>query len=241
MSMFLSGVWYYLNLAWVKFLLFFITTREITGLENVPKRGAVIVVSNHLNNADPPILTASIPRRLFWLTKIEWFSTPVVGRMFSMAKMIPVRRFEADLKALRMCEKITKQGHALGMFPEGHRSDTGGLITAEPGTALIALRTGAPVLPVAIWGTEKVKLPRDLIGRTHAHIRIGKPFRLARKEKVTREEIAGATDTIMKAIAALLPEKYRGVYGEPGASRLGATPQDPDPQPLSRGRESGDK
>lgn len=223
MKMFLSGIWYYLNLAWVRLLLFFITTREITGRENVPKRGALIVVCNHLNNADPPILTASIPRRLFWLTKIEWFETPIIGRMFRMACMIPVRRFEADLKALRTCEKITKQGHALGMFPEGHRSDTGALIAAEPGSALIALRTGAPVLPVAIWGTEKVKLPRDIIGRTHAHLRIGKPFTLARKEKVSREDVLEATDTIMKAIAALLPEKYRGVYSEGAPSPRAVT------------------
>jgi 1-acyl-sn-glycerol-3-phosphate acyltransferase len=100
------------------------------------------------------------------------------------------------------------------MFPEGTRSRVGHLQVAEPGTALIALRTGAPIQPVAIWGTEKVRLPRDIIGRTHAHISFGKPFSLPRKEKATREDIAEATTTIMKAIAALLPEQYRGAYGE---------------------------
>ena len=73
---------------------------------------------------------------------------------------------------------------------------------------------------MAIWGTENVKLPRDMIGRTHAHVRFGKPFSLPRKEKMSREDVAQATTTIMKAIAAILPEKYRGVYAEP--SRPGA-------------------
>src|SRR6266540_5456508 len=123
--MFLSGIFYYLNLAWVKTLLFFIASVEMIDRENTPKRGPVIIVCNHLNNADSPILTASIPRRIFWLTKAEWFGSPFVGWMFKAAAMIPVRRAEADLKALRTCEKITKQGHALGMFPEGHRSKTG--------------------------------------------------------------------------------------------------------------------
>ena len=214
MRMFLSGVFYYLNLAWVRTLLFFITSVEIIDKRNVPKRGPVIIVCNHLNNADSPILTGSIPRRIFWLTKAEWFGSPLVGWMFKAAAMIPVRRAEADLKALRTCERITKQGHALGMFPEGHRSKTGGLQPAEPGTALIALRTGAPILPVAIWGTEGVKLPRDIFGRTRAHIRFGKPFSLAHKDKVSREDLAEATTTIMKAIAAILPEQYRGVYAD---------------------------
>jgi 1-acyl-sn-glycerol-3-phosphate acyltransferase len=228
---FWSGVFYYLNLAWVKFLLLLVTSREIIDKENTPKKGAVIIVCNHLNNADSPILTAAIPRRIYWLTKIEWFSAPIAGPMFRMAGMIPVRRFEADLHALRECEKALKAGRALGMFPEGTRSKTGGLQQGEPGSALIALRTGAPILPVAIWGTEKVRLPRDIIGRTHAHIRFGKPFRLARKEKVTREEVAEATTTIMKAIAALLPEQYRGAYADDAES-----PHPPAPSPASRAR-----
>jgi 1-acyl-sn-glycerol-3-phosphate acyltransferase len=211
---FFKGIFYYLNLAWVKFLLFFVTSVEVIDRKNTPKRGPVIIVCNHLNNADPPILTATIPRRIYWLTKKEWFDTPVIGGMFRMAGMIPVRRFEADLKALRMCERALKKGWALGMFPEGTRSKSGALRPGEPGSALLALRTGAPILPVAIWGTENVKLPRDIIGRTRAHVRFGTPYTLEKKHRITREDVARATETIMRSIAALLPEKYRGVYGE---------------------------
>jgi 1-acyl-sn-glycerol-3-phosphate acyltransferase len=211
---FFKGLFYYLNLLWVKFLLFFVTSVKVIDKKNTPKRGPIIIVCNHLNNADPPILTATIPRRIYWLTKMEWFSTPVVGGMFRMAGMIPVRRFEADLKALRMCEKALKRGWALGMFPEGTRSKTGALRPGEPGSALLALRTGAPILPVAIWGTENVKLPKDILGRTKATVRFGVPYSLQKKDRITRQDVAEATTTIMRSIGDLLPEKYRGVYAE---------------------------
>ena len=91
--------------------------------------------------------------------------------MFKAGGMIPVRREAADLHALREAQEALKQGRALGMFPEGHRSRTGGLQTGEPGSALIALRSGAPILPIAIWGTENVKLPRDMfLRKTQAHV-----------------------------------------------------------------------
>src|SRR5439155_974325 len=82
----------------------------------------------------------------------------------------------------------------------------------EPGTALIALRSGAPVLPVAIWGTEHVKLPRDLFRRTKAHVRFGESYRLPNPGRITREAIAAGTDEIMHRIAELLPAEYRGEY-----------------------------
>jgi 1-acyl-sn-glycerol-3-phosphate acyltransferase len=227
MARFLRSLFYQANLLWVRTLLFLVTTRDVKGKENVPRRGPLILASNHLNNADSPILTGTFPREIAWLTKAEWFRTPVIGRMFRMAGMIPVRRFEADLGALRKAQEVLKQGRVLGMFPEGTRSRVGYLQPAEPGTALIALRTGAPIQPVAIWGTENVKLPRDIIGRTHAHVRFGKPFSLPKPARIDREEIERATAAIMESIAALLPEQYRGEYQtqkEDEAARSGREP-----------------
>jgi 1-acyl-sn-glycerol-3-phosphate acyltransferase len=178
----------------------------------------LILASNHLNNADPPLLTAVTPRQISWLTKAEWFKTPVIGWMFKTGGMIPVRRFEADLGALREAQELLKAGGCLGMFPEGTRSRTAQLQSGEPGSALIALRTGSPVQPVALWGTEKVRLPRDLLARTRVHVRFGKPFTLERPKRITREDVEVGTERIMRGIAALLPEKYRGVYGEAEAS-----------------------
>jgi 1-acyl-sn-glycerol-3-phosphate acyltransferase len=210
---FLRRLFYTLNVTWVRVLLFFITSRDVKGRDNVPKDGPLILVSNHMNNADPPVLTGAFPRQIAWLTKAEWFKTPVVGMMFRMGGMIPVRRSEADLQALRRARYALKNGRVLGMFPEGTRSKVGYMQPGEPGTALIALRTGALIQPAALWGTERVRLPRDIFARTHTHVRFGKPFRLEMPERITREEIDKATAAIMESIAALLPEQYRGQYG----------------------------
>lgn len=212
MTRILVRIFYYANLAWVKLLLLVVTSRDIQGRENVPRKGPLIVASNHLSNGDPPILTAAVPRQIAWMAKAEWFKTPMIGRLFLMAGMIPVRRFEADLGALRRAQVVLKHGGALAMFPEGTRGGDKGLRAGEPGTALIALRTGVPIVPMAIWGTEHVKLPRDMFGRTRAHVRFGKPFILEAGPRITRDDVQQGTKTIMREIAALLPQRYRGVY-----------------------------
>jgi 1-acyl-sn-glycerol-3-phosphate acyltransferase len=133
--------------------------------------------------------------------------------MMRMGGMIPVRRFEADLGALRRAQDLLRSGGCLGMFPEGTRSHGAGLGAGEPGSALIALRSGAPIVPIAIWGTEHVKLPRDLFfKRTRVHIRFGEPFHLPTVRKATREDIESGTRRIMRAIAEMLPPEFRGVY-----------------------------
>ncbi len=208
----LVRIFYYLNFAWVSVLLLLITSRDIRGRENVPRKGGLIVASNHLSNGDPPILTVAVPRQIAWLTKAEWFKTPIIGPFFRLAGMIPVRRFEADLQALRHAQYVLRDGGVLAMFPEGTRGGDKGLRTGEPGTALIALRTGTPIVPIAIWGTEHVKLPRDFFRRTRAHVRFGKPFTLEASGRIRRDDVVRGTETIMREIAALLPERYRGTY-----------------------------
>jgi 1-acyl-sn-glycerol-3-phosphate acyltransferase len=225
MKKILRSIFYAINISWVRALLFLDTSRDVKGKENVPRKGPLIIVSNHLNNADAPILTAEMPREVSWLTKAEWFKTPFIGWMFGAGGMIPVRRFEADLHALREAQLRLKDGGCLGMFPEGTRSKDRILHVGEPGTAIIALRTGAPVVPIAIWGTEIVKLPKDMVlKRTKVHVRFGKPYSLQRPERITRDEVDRATAIIMKSIAALLPEKYRGAYAspEPPVSKVSA-------------------
>jgi len=204
---------YWLNQrTWSTLLMRMLTRTVVQGRENVPREGPLILASNHLNNADPPVLTNTIPRRIFWMAKKELFDNPALGIPFRFFGYISVRRFEADLGALRRAQEALARGRVLGMFPEGTRSRTGGLKEGEPGTALVAPRTGAPILPVALWGTENVTIPRDLVRRTHIQVRIGRPFHLTRTRRLTKQQVADGTREIMERIAALLPEDRRGVY-----------------------------
>ena len=208
----LQTIFYWLNVfTWIRLILFIVTSRDVGGTENIPKSGAVIFTCNHFSVGDPPILTGTFPRRVVWMAKQELFDFPVFGKLYSMGGFISVRRFEGDLRAVRRSQAALRRGHVLGMFPEGTRSG-GRLSRGEPGTALIALRTGAPILPAAIWGTEHVKLPRSLFGRTRVHIRFGEPYRLPETTRITKQQVTEGTEQIMRRIADLLPVEYRGVY-----------------------------
>jgi 1-acyl-sn-glycerol-3-phosphate acyltransferase len=218
----ITGIIYWLSLhTWAPLVGMFLSRTNVVGKENVPKDGGFILTSNHLNNADPPAITGVIPRRIYWMAKTELFKIPFVGLGFRLFGYIPVRRFEADLGALRKAQETLAKGRVLGMFPEGTRSKTGVLGEGEPGTAVIALRTGAPIVPMALWGTDNFNLPRDLFKRTRVEVRIGEPFRLERSRRLTKHEVADGTREIMKRIAALLPEERRGAYGTPQAEPTG--------------------
>ncbi len=208
-------VYYWLNVkTWVQLVLHSAIKWNVRGLERLPRRGPIILASNHINLADPPIITGLTPRRIVWMTKQELFDIPVFGLMYHMYGCLPVRRAEADLRALRQAQETLRRGLILGMFPEGTRSDGRGLGPGEPGTALIALRTGAPIVPVAIWGTEGIKLPRDFFRRTPVEVVYGEPFILPRPQRITKEAVEEGTAVIMRHIAELLPERYRGIYKE---------------------------
>ena len=198
--------------SFIRLCVFIWSRREVLGLENVPRHGPAILASNHLNLADPPLLAALVPRRLIFMGKIELWSTPIIGPLYGLAGFIPVRRFEGDVTALRRAEKVLRQGHVLAMFPEGTRSRRPGLGKGHPGTAVIALRSGAPIVPVGVSGTEGVSLPRCFLKRTRVRIAFGQPFTLPQDQRVTTELVEEGTKRIMKEIAALLPEAYRGAY-----------------------------
>lgn len=190
---------------------------EVVGREYVPMAGPLILASNHLNNADPPMVALAVPRHPTFMAKQEMIKWPIIGPAFRIFGAFPVRRGEADLAALRAATEVVNSGAMLVMFPEGTRSRTGGLTKGHPGTALVALRTGAPVLPVAIAGSEGIRWPwiflRPLSVK-HIKVAIGEPFRLPPVERINSEAAAEATDVIMRRIAALLPERYRGVYAD---------------------------
>lgn len=198
---------------------------RIEGLENVPKTGPLIVVANHLHNADPLLISIAVPRPVHYMAKKELFAVPVIGRIIRLGGAFPVDRGTADRAAIRTADLTLKQGIAVGMFPEGTRSKTGALKFALPGAAMIAQLTGAPVLPVTITGSER--LPFN--GETHrpdrqaSHARrrrgvtitIGAPFTVPTRDddghKLDRTE---ATNRLMVEIARRLPPEYRGIFAE---------------------------
>ena len=201
------------------------TRREVVGLENFPRRGPVILASNHVNLLDPPLLAVVLPRRIVYMGKIELWKTPIIGPLYTLAGFIPVRRFEGDLAALRKAEKTLRQKQVLGMFPEGTRSRKPGLGKGQPGTAIIALRSGAPIVPVAVTGTEGVAVPRSFFRITRVRVVFGKPFELPKDRRLSTELVEQCTERIMKEIAALLPEEYRGVYAELAVSQPEEQPE----------------
>jgi 1-acyl-sn-glycerol-3-phosphate acyltransferase len=160
-------------------LTFFYCRRyEVVGREHVPASGGLIVVSNHLNSADPPMIQRALPRYVVFMAKKEMIDAPIIGMLFKAWGAFPVRRGEPDLGAVRAACRVVDSGEMLMMFPEGTRSRSGRLGAGHPGTAPIARRTNAPILPAAITGTEGVKWPGVFFRpRSIRHIRvsIGEP------------------------------------------------------------------
>jgi 1-acyl-sn-glycerol-3-phosphate acyltransferase len=187
---------------------------EVTGLEKVPARGPLILVANHNNIIDPPLLGASIPhRQIVFMAKKELFDRWYSGWLVRGYCAFPVRRGEPDREAFRQALTVLRRGFILGMFPEGTRSKTGAMGPAQPGTAIIALRAGVPILPVGITGTGAIKGPASVIRRRpQIRVKIGRPFWLAVDRSDRRRAIEEATGQIMGRIAALLPPEYRGPW-----------------------------
>lgn len=185
---------------------------EVVGREHVPSAGGAIIVSNHLNAADPPMIQRALSRYVVFMAKKEMIDAPVIGLLFRAWGAFPVRRGEPDLGAVRAACRVVEGGAMLMMFPEGTRSRSGRLGAGHPGTALIARRTNAPILPVAITGTEGIKWPGVFVRpRSIRHIRvtIGEPFRLDGAGTSRSGQLRDDMDVIMGRIASLLPETYR--------------------------------
>jgi 1-acyl-sn-glycerol-3-phosphate acyltransferase len=191
-------------------------------IDEIPRTGPVIVAANHSSNLDVPVLGSSLMpklgRRLQWLGKKELFDWPIVGWIARNGGIHAIDRSTADIDAFRLATRILEEGHALFVFPEGTRSHDGALGEGRDGVAVLALRTGAPIVPVGVTGSyerwprgQKVPHPG---GRVTA--RVGSPFRLAEVLPAgldRRAAKAQATEVIMRRIAELLPERQRGRYG----------------------------
>lgn len=138
-------------------LLFYTVFRtRVYGRENIPKDGAVILAANHASNIDPPLMASLIERPVSYMAKIELFENPIFGAAIRRCHAFPVKRGASDRGAIKAAVTVLKEGHMLGLFPEGMRSKTGELQKAEAGIALIASMTGAPIVPVAILNSHRI-------------------------------------------------------------------------------------
>ena len=195
-------------------MLFKLLTRwRVRGIENVPSQGPLLIVANHLNLADPPLLWVSLSRKVIFMAKKELFHSRLTGYFIGSFGSFPVHRGQLDRKALHQSLQVLAKDQALVMFPEGKRSRNAQLRPAFSGSALIALRSGVPILPIGITGTEKIRGVAWLFHRPQITVNIGQPFYLPPLgSKLTKVKLAELTSYIMGRIAELLPQEYRGNY-----------------------------
>jgi 1-acyl-sn-glycerol-3-phosphate acyltransferase len=199
------------------FVLLLIRLR-VDGVENVPATGPVILVSNHLNWTDVPMLGLCLKRLTHFMAKAELFQKAPIKWLVIGLGAFPVRRGEADRQAIKQAEAVLKAGQVLVIFPEGTRSRSRKMKEGLAGAALIAVRSGAPIVPVGISGSERFQLWHIWPFRTPITLTFGKPFTLSREERRGHTDLQGQLDSIMRHIAALLPPQYRGVYGDDASS-----------------------
>lgn len=208
---------YYVVRVVVKAMLILLANWQVRGRENVPSEGAVVVVANHLNLADPPVLEASLGRRVVFMAKKGLFHSRLSSYFVRGLGAFPVQPGELARGAIRQANQVLANNLALVVFPEGGRSKNAQLQSAFPGSALIALRNGIPILPVGITGTEKIKGAAWFLRRPKITINIGCPFSLPPVgSKLTKAELTELTNSIMERIAELLPPEYRGDYAGEG-------------------------
>lgn len=170
---------------------------NIDGKENIPKKGRIVLCSNHTSNFDPLILGLAIPRQIRFMAKIELFENPFIGKLLKLLGAFPIYRKKADLSAIRTSMNILKNGEVLGVFPEGTRSFEEDINKAKPGIGMIVVRSKSPVIPVFI--NSKYKL------FSKVNITIGKPLYFDKyyNDKQNKENYTLISQDIMRAIYSL--------------------------------------
>ncbi|MCX2922519.1 lysophospholipid acyltransferase family protein [Streptomyces sp. NEAU-W12] len=196
----------------------------VEGLEHVPAEGPAILASNHLSFSDSFFLPAVLDRKITFIAKAEYFTTPgVKGRLtaafFRGAGQLPVDRSGArgaGEAAIRSGMQVLERGELFGLYPEGTRSPDGRLYRGKPGgLARVALASGAPVIPVAMIDTEKVQPPGKVVPKlVRPGIRIGKPLEFSRYEGMEHDRfvLRALTDEVMYEIMKLSGQEYVDMY-----------------------------
>lgn len=191
-----------------------LTVTRFEGMEKVPKEGGVIVATNHMSRMDIAMLFVNPARTdITALVADKYVSYPGISWFARTAGAIYIERDRADFGAFREAQKLIKSGVAMGIAPEGTRSKENGLLEGKPGTILLALRSGAPIVPVGLSGTEDSFTKLFTFRKPHMVGRFGEPFVIDEIPRENREQaLQKAVDEIMCRIAALIPARYWGFY-----------------------------
>jgi 1-acyl-sn-glycerol-3-phosphate acyltransferase len=189
---------------------------EIHGMDNLPKEGAFIIATNHLGMMDVTLLYYAIDRwDVFVPVAEKWEEVGFLRWLGKYLNFVFIDRFNPDLKAMRRMISLMEKGHTLVIAPEGTRSRVGSMIEGKPGASYLAAKLKRPIVPIGLAGTEDDAIVGNLrrLRRSSVLINAGKPFSLpplSPKDRDTALKLY--TDEIMCRIAALIPERYRGVY-----------------------------
>jgi 1-acyl-sn-glycerol-3-phosphate acyltransferase len=200
-------------------------------METVPAHGPFILVLNHINFLEVPVVyTAVYPRLTSALVKAETWENPFLGRLADLWNGIALKREVTDFSALREAEERLRSGHILMVAPEGTRSYDGRMGPGNPGVVALALRAEVPVLPMVHYGGEAFWDNLKRLKRTPVTLRAGTPFRIELPDgRVNARVRLEIINEIMEKMAALLPEYYRGIYsGKPDQGYVYLKPVDID-------------
>lgn len=201
----------------VSFLLRIACTIDASDLQKIPRRGPVILLSNHTSNIEGPLYYIYLrPRKATALGKEELWQNPVTRYLMEAWHIIPVRRGMMDRKTLTACLRALDRGYILGVAPEGTRSKTGALLPGRTGATYLATLRKVPVIPMVQWGLHEFSRNAKRFKKTRVRIRVGRPFYLEKPGggKLSPHDRRRMTQEMMYQMAVLLPPALRGAYAD---------------------------
>jgi 1-acyl-sn-glycerol-3-phosphate acyltransferase len=185
-----------------------------TELAKVQQEGPAIVIANHINWLEIPIMLSHLhPRLVTGMAKSDAWNNPIFRLLYTIYRVVPVRRGEGDLNAIKLCMERLNEKYLLAVAPEGTRSHHGRMQQGRPGVALLAVKSGVPIIPISHFGGENLGKNFRRLRRTPLTLKVGNPFNIdLHGERMNKEISQQVVDEMMWQIAAMLPPFYRGYY-----------------------------